>query len=245
MRKTVNGSIFLSEVVGTAVLILLGTGVVATVMLPQSKGFNGSWLLINFGWGLAVYAGVYVAYKSGGHINPAVTFGLFVAGVDFAKGVDPTFVNLLLYWLAQLIGAFLGAVLMFLAFKQHFDQDSEPRAKLATFANHPALRSYRWNLVTEIIATFVLVFWVLVSGKTPSEIGPLAAALIIVSIGASLGGPTGYSINPTRDLGPRIAHMLLPIKGKGSSDWGYSWVAVVGPLVGAGLAGIAGAAYVG
>jgi len=241
----VDSSIFLSEVIGTAILILLGTGVVANVLLPKSKGFNGSWLLINFGWGLAVYAGVYVAYKSGGHINPAVTLGLFVAGVDFAKGVEPTFANLLGYWAAQLIGAFIGAVLMFLTFKQHFDEVAEPKAKLATFANHPALRSYRWNFLTEVIATFVLVFWVLVSGKTPSEIGPLAAALIIVSIGASLGGPTGYSINPTRDLGPRIAHALLPIKGKGSSDWGYSWVAVFGPLVGGALAGVAGAAYVG
>jgi glycerol uptake facilitator protein len=237
-------SLFMSELLGSAILCLLGCGVVATTHLPKSKGLNGGWLLINVGWGLAVFAGVYVAYKSGGHINPAVTFGLFVAGVDFHKDVAPTVAHLFLYWAAQLIGAFIGAVFMFLAFKKHFDQEPDGGTKLACFVNHPALRTFGWNFVTEVIGTFVLVFWVLVSGKTPSGLGPLAAALIIVSIGASLGGPTGYSINPTRDLGPRIAHAVLPMYRKGTSDWAYSWVPFFGPLVGGGLAGGLGLLYV-
>ncbi|RYV52157.1 aquaporin family protein [Pengzhenrongella frigida] len=238
------GDAFVSELLGTAVLILLGAGVVATVVLPQSKGFNGGWLLINFGWGFAVFAGVYVAFKSGGHLNPAVTLGLLVAGIDFAKGVDPTVSNMLVYWAAQLLGAIVGAGLAFVAFKKHFDEDADPATKLGVFATGPAIRSYGWNMATELIGTFVLVLWVVVNGKTPSALGPLAVALIIVSIGASLGGPTGYAINPARDLGPRIAHFLLPIKGKGSSDWAYSWVPVVGPLVGGVLGGLLGAWYI-
>jgi len=236
---------FVSEILGTAILIVLGAGVVATVLLPKSKGFNGGWLLICFGWGFAVMAGVYVAYKSGGHLNPAVTLGLLAAGMDFAKGIDPTVPNMLVYWAAQMIGAFLGAVAAFLAFKKHFDLEADPAEKLGIFATGPAIRSYGWNFVTEFIGTFVLVFWVVVSGKTPSGLGPVAVALLIVGIGASLGGPTGYAINPARDLGPRIAHFLLPIKGKGSSDWAYSWVPVVGPLAGGLVAGLTGAWYVG
>jgi glycerol uptake facilitator protein len=236
---------FVSEIFGTAVLIVFGAGVVATVLLPKSKGFNGGWLLICFGWGIGVMAGVYVAYKSGGHINPAVTLGLFVAGIDFAKGIDPTIAHMLVYWAGQLIGGFLGAVLAFLAFKKHFDQEADPADKLAIFSTGPAIRSYGWNFVTEFIGTFVLVFWVIVSGKTPSGLGPVAVALLIVGIGASLGGPTGYAINPARDLGPRIAHFVLPIKGKGSSDWSYSWIPVLGPLAGAVIAGLVGSWYVG
>jgi len=238
------GDAFVSEVLGTAVLILLGAGVVATAILPKSKGFNGGWLMINFGWGFAVMAGVYVAYKSGGHLNPAVTLGLFAGGIDFAKGIDPTFSNLLVYWAAQFIGAFIGAVLAFVAFKKHFDEDADPAAKLGVFSTGPAIRSYGWNFATELLGTFVLVLWVVVAGKSPSQLGPLAVALIIVGIGASLGGPTGYAINPARDLGPRIAHFVLPIKGKGSSDWAYSWVPVAGPLVGGVLAGLVGAWYI-
>ena len=134
------GDAFVSELLGSAVLILLGAGSVATVLLPKSKGFNGGWLLINFGWGFAVMAGVYVAYKSGGHLNPAVTIGLFVAGMDFAKGIDPTVSNMLVYWAGQLIGAFIGAVLAFLAFKKHFDEEADPAAKLEIFSTGPAIR---------------------------------------------------------------------------------------------------------
>jgi len=239
----VDSQIFVSEVLGTAILLLLGGGVVATAILPKSKGFNGGWVLITFGWGFAVFAGVYVAYKSGAHLNPAVTIGLFAAGRDFAPDVDPTVANMLAYWAAQLVGAFVGALLMFVAFKQHFDEEADAGTKLAVFSTGPAIRSYAWNFTTEAIGTFVLVFWILVSGGSVTGLGPLAVALIVVSIGMSLGGPTGYAINPARDLGPRIAHFLLPIKGKGSSDWGYSWVPVLGPLVGGVLGGLLGNWY--
>ena len=235
---------FVSEILGTAILIVLGAGVVATVLLPKSKGFNGGWLLITFGWGIGVMAGVYVAYKSGGHLNPAVTLGLWAAGIDFAKGISPTVAHMLVYWAAQLIGAFIGAVVAFLAFKKHFDQEADPADKLGIFATGPAIRSYGWNFLTELIGTFVLVFWVVASGKTPSGLGPLAVGLLIVGIGASLGGPTGYAINPARDLGPRIAHFFLPIKGKGGSDWAYSWVPVLGPLAGGLIGGLVGAWYI-
>lgn len=239
------GDAFVSEVMGTGMLILLGAGVVANVILPKNKGFNGGWLLINFGWGLAVFAGVYVAYKSGAHLNPAVTMGIWTSGADeFAPGIPVTAANGFLYVVAQMTGAALGAGLAFLAYKPHFDEDADAGTKLAVFSTGPAIRSYAWNFVTEAIATFVLVFVILCFGLTPSGLGPLAVALLVVGIGASLGGPTGYAINPARDLGPRIAHMLLPIKGKGSSDWAYSWVPVLGPLVGGAIGGLVAAAYV-
>lgn len=235
------GDIFLYEIMGTAMLTLLGCGVVANAILPQTKGNGGGWLLINFGWGLAVFAGVFVAFKTGAHINPAVTFGLASSGAEFydPDGAIPiTLGNTLAYLAAQLIGAFIGAVLAYLAHKQHFDEDAEPAVKLAVFSTGAEIRSPWWNTTTEVLGTFVLVFVILMFGHTPSELGPLAVALLVVGIGASLGGPTGYAINPARDLGPRIAHALLPIKGKGGSDWGYSWVPVVGPLLGAVLAGL-------
>ncbi|MEN0128695.1 MAG: MIP/aquaporin family protein [Brevundimonas sp.] len=252
--STLMSHAFVSEILGTATLILLGAGVVANVILPKTKGFGGGWLLINFGWGLAVFAGVFVAFKSGAHLNPAVTVGLWTSDQPFysvtgAGGVvtaslAPTFGNAMWYFLAQLIGAFIGAVVCYLAYKKHFDEQAEPGIKLAVFSTGPELRSYAWNFITEVIATFVLVFWILASGKTPSGLGPLAVALVVVGIGASLGGPTGYAINPARDLGPRIAHFVLPIKGKGGSDWAYSWVPVLGPLAGGVLAGLAANAYV-
>jgi glycerol uptake facilitator protein len=244
--------VFLSEVVGTGLLILLGAGVVANAILPRTKGFDGGWLMINFGWGLAVFVGVYAAFRSGAHLNPAVTIGLFTAQEPFASRtvdgetvatVDPTFANLLVYFAAELLGAFLGAVLAYLAYKKHFDEDADPATKLAVFSTGPAIRSYGWNFVTELLATFVLVFWVVANGMTPSGLGPLAVALVVVGIGASLGGPTGYAINPARDLGPRIAHALLPIRGKGSSDWSYAWVPILGPLAGGVLGGLAGSVY--
>ncbi|WP_026531177.1 MIP/aquaporin family protein [Haematomicrobium sanguinis] len=235
--------IFVSETFGTAMLILLGAGVVANVLLVTSKGFDGGWLLINFGWGLGVFAGVYVAVNSGAHLNPAVTIGIAVnagvtGGTEFVPGIPIDFVSMMVYFAGQFLGAFIGATLAWLAYKKQFDATENPEAKLAVFSTGPAVRSYGWNVVTEVIATFVLVFVVLLFAGTPSGLGPLAVALLVVGIGASLGGPTGYAINPARDLGPRIAHALLPIKGKGSSDWSYAWVPVVGPVIGGILAGL-------
>jgi len=224
-----NGQIFLQEMLGTMMLLLLGCGVVANVVLKGTKGNGGGWLLINFGWGLGGFVGVYVAFKSGAHLNPAVTLALTLDG-------KVTFSTSLIYYAGELVGAFLGAILCWLAYKEHFDAEEDPALKLAVFSTGPAMRNYAWNLVTEIIGTFVLIFWILVSGGSPSGLGPLAVALVVVGIGASLGGPTGYAINPARDLMPRIAHAILPIKGKGDSDWGYAWVPVIGPLVGAVLA---------
>ncbi|WP_434810488.1 MIP/aquaporin family protein [Microbacterium sp. bgisy189] len=236
------GLYFLSEVVGTGMLILLGCGVVANVILAKTKGFGGGTLMINWGWGLAVFAGVLTSAYSGAQLNPAVSFGLLLAG---KLEVGLFFVAVA----GQLTGAFLGAIGCWLAYKQHFDAEADPAAKLGVFSTGPAIRSYGWNLVTEIFGTFVLVFVIFAFADygdieigTPGGLGPLTAlpvALLVVGIGASLGGPTGYAINPARDLGPRIAHALLPIKGKGSSDWAYSWVPVVGPLIGGGLAALA------
>ena len=238
-------TVFFSEIAGTGMLLLLGCGVVANVILAGTKGFGGGWLLINFGWGLGVFAGVYVAFKSGAHLNPAVTLGLLANGVDqYAPGVDVTFGSTLVYLAGEMVGAFLGAVLAWLSYREHFDTTEDPALQLAVFSTGPAIRNYAWNLVTEIIGTFVLVFVILFFGSTPSGLGPLAVALLVVGIGASLGGPTGYAINPARDLGPRIAHALLPIKGKGNSDWGYSWVPVVGPIIGGVLAGLLANAFI-
>ncbi|MCM3656847.1 aquaporin family protein [Agromyces mediolanus] len=229
-------------------LVLLGCGVVANVALVRTKGFNGGFLMVNFGWGLAVFAGVVVSYASGAHINPAVTLGLVANGAtefgNAAMGttVAVSFLSVITYIGAQLIGAIIGAVLCWLAYKQHFDEEPEPANKLGVFSTGPAIRSYGWNLVTEIIGTFVLVFVVIGFGRNGdasglAALGALPVALLVIGIGASLGGPTGYAINPARDLGPRIAHAILPIKGKGSSDWSYSWVPIVGPIIGGVLAG--------
>ncbi|WP_353813224.1 MIP/aquaporin family protein [Agromyces sp. SYSU T00266] len=242
------GVLFLSELVGTAMLVLLGCGVVANVALAKNKGYNGGFLMVNIGWGLAVFAGVIVAYASGAHINPAVTLGLVANGATefgnpaFGTTVPVTIVSVLTFIGAQLIGAVLGAIIVWLGYKQHFDAEPEGATKLAVFSTGPAIRSYGWNLVTEIIGTFVLVFVVIGFGRNGdgsglAALGALPVALLVIGIGASLGGPTGYAINPARDLGPRIAHAILPISGKGGSDWGYSWVPVVGPIIGGVLAG--------
>ena len=243
------GTIFVSELVGTSMLLLLGCGVVANVVLPKTKGNSGGWLLINWGWGLAVFAGVLVSLASGGHINPAVTLGVIVSGAEeFVPGVPVSFASTMVYMSAQLLGGIIGATLAYLAHKKHFDEEAPAATKLAVFSTGAEIRSKGWNLVTEIIATFVLVFVILgaskftgAGGSDPANLGWLGAlgvAILIVGIGASLGGPTGYAINPTRDLGPRIVHAILPIKGKGGSDWGYSWVPVVGPIIGGVLAGL-------
>ncbi|MCM6778729.1 aquaporin family protein [Nocardia sp. CDC159] len=206
------GSIFVSEAFGTGVLILLGAGVVANVLLAKSKGFDGGWLLINMGWGLGVMAGVYVAYKTGGHLNPAVTLGIWTSGAqEYAPGIAITAANTLAYVSGQMVGAFLGAAAAFLAYRRHFAAEPDPAKKLAVFATGPEIRSYGWNFVTEVIATFALVLVILGFGHTPTGLGPLAAGLLVVGIGASLGGPTGYAINPARDLAPRLAHAVLPM----------------------------------
>lgn len=221
---------FVGEIIGTMLLILLGDGVVANVVLGKTKGNSGGWIVITTAWALAVFVGAYSsAVVSGAHLNPAVTIGLAVAG-SFSWGDVP------LYIIAQMIGAIIGAVLVWLAYFNHWAATPDPGAKLAVFSTGPAIRNTLWNLVTEIIGTFVLVFGILAIRGAEGDMGSLAiipVAFLVWAIGLSLGGPTGYAINPARDLGPRIAHFLLPIPGKGSSDWGYSWIPVVGPIVGA------------
>jgi len=221
---------FLGEFIGTMLLIIMGDGVVANVVLNKTKGNNGGWIVIAFGWAMAVFLGVYVSTNLGGsgHLNPAVT----IAMVAF-NNFDATL--LLTYILAQFGGVITGAIIVWLAYKQHFDSTDDKDGKLAVFCNAPAIRGYGYNLITEIIGTFVLVFGALAMSKPASTLGTLDAlpvGLLILGIGLSLGGPTGYAINPARDLGPRIAHFILPIKNKRDSDWGYSWIPVIGPIIG-------------
>jgi glycerol uptake facilitator len=228
-----------NEIVGTGLLILLGDGVVAAVLLNKSKAQNSGWIVITFGWGLGVMIGAgSVADYGGAHLNPAVTLGVW-ANSGFSSTIGD---KIPIYIAGQFCGAFIGAALVFLAYYLHWRDTEDPGLKLAVFSTGPAVRNYAWNLVTEIIGTFVLVFGILaVTGNTgiaSSGTGILFVALIVVGIGLSLGGPTGYAINPARDLGPRIIHALLPIPGKGTSDWAYSWVPVVGPLIGGLLGGI-------
>lgn len=236
------GEVFVSEMVGTAILIILGCGVVANVALAKTKGSGGGTLMVNWGWAIAVFAGVYASAISGAHINPAVTVGLWAAGnEEFAPGVEVSFGAAMVYFAGQMVGAMIGAFVAWLAYKKQFDDEPDAANILGVFSTGPAIRSYGWNVVTEVIGTFVLVFTIVAFAGTPSGLGPLAVALVVLGIGASLGGPTGYAINPARDLGPRIVHALLPIRHKGSSDWSYSWVPVVGPLIGGALGGFLGA----
>jgi glycerol uptake facilitator protein len=235
---------FVAELIGTMILILLGDGVVAGVLLNKSKAFAGGWIVITMAWGLAVFSGVVVAGPySGAHLNPAVTLGLAIAGKTPWDQVPA-------YWVAQFIGAFIGATLVFLHYYPHWAETEDPALKLAVFCTGPAIRSPLWNLVSETIGTFVLMFVILmflganvagaqtgVAGSIGS-ISALPVGLLIVVIGLSLGGTTGYAINPARDLGPRIMHAILPIPGKGGSDWEYAWIPVVGPLLGGAIAGV-------
>ena len=227
---------FLGEFLGTMLLIIMGDGVVANVVLNKTKGNNSGWIVITFGWAMAVFLGVYVSTSLGGsgHLNPAVTIAM-AAFDNFDVTLLPTYI------LAQFAGAISGAIIVWLAYKQHFDSTDDKDGKLSVFCNAPAIRGYGHNLMTEVIGTFVLVFGAMSIGmsKPASTLGTLDAlpvALLILGIGLSLGGPTGYAINPARDLGPRIAHFILPIKNKRDSDWGYSWIPVVGPIIGALLA---------
>lgn len=235
------GEVFVSEMLGTAALIVLGCGVVANVALGKTKGNGGGFLMVNWGWGLGVFAGVYLSVMSGAHINPAVTVGIITGGAEeFVPGVAVTIGSTLTYFGGQMLGAIIGAFVAWLAYKKQFDEEQDPANILGVFSTGPAIRSYGWNVVTEVVGTFMLVFVIVAFAGTPSGLGPLAVALLVVGIGASLGGPTGYAINPARDLGPRIVHALLPIRNKGNSDWAYSWVPVVGPLIGGALGGWAG-----
>lgn len=225
---------FLAEIIGTAILIILGDGVVAGVLLARSKAQNAGWIVITMGWGLAVAIAVYaVGGVSGAHINPAVTLGVLLTDAEFGFG------NALLYWAGQFIGAFLGAVIVYLHYLPHWGVTDDPGLKLAVFSTGPAIRNTTANLISEVIGTFVLVFAVFAIGGPSAPITPLVVGFLVVGIGLSLGGPTGYAINPARDLGPRIAHAVLPIPGKGTSDWEYSWIPVVGPLIGGALGALA------
>jgi len=230
-------NVFIAEVFGTGLLVLLGDGVVAGVLLAKSKSQNAGWIVITAAWAFAVYVGVVVAGPiSGAHLNPAVTIGLAVQGALTWDMVP-------VYLIGEFVGAFIGAILVTIHYWDHFKATEDPGLKLAVYSTGPNIRNIPLNLVSEIIGTFVLVFVVLAFG-TNGEAGGLAAlgalpvALLVWSIGLSLGGTTGYAINPARDLGPRIIHAILPVPGKGDSDWSYSWVPVVGPVIGGVLAAV-------
>lgn len=223
---------FIGELLGTLVLILLGDGVVANILLKGSKGENGGWMVVTAAWGFAVMCGVFIAQKFGSpdaHLNPAITIAMAVKSGDWS--------NVAPFIAAQMIGAFLGATLVWLAYLPHWAITEDKGAKLGVFATTPAIRNTTGNLISEIIGTIVLI--VVSSSFTadlPNGFAPYLVGMLVWSIGLSLGGPTGYAINPARDLGPRIAHAVLPISGKGTSDWSYAWIPVVGPIVGGILA---------
>ena len=233
-----------AEIIGTMLLVILGDGVVANVLLKQSKGNGGGWIVITAGWGFAVMVGAYaVGQISGGHMNPAVTIAFAAAGInDFGWDKVPA------YLAGQMIGAFIGAIVVWLAYLPHWAVTEDKAAVRGVFCTAPAIRKPAANVLCEMIGTFVLVVGVLaipsVKNLDPkigfaAGVGPLLVGFLVWSIGLSLGGPTGYAINPARDLGPRIAHAILPIPGKTDSDWGYSWVPVIGPIVG----GVLGALF--
>jgi len=226
---------FFAEFFGTAIIIVFGGGVVANVVLNKTKGNNSGWIVITFGWAVGVFTGVLVAAPiSGAHLNPAVTLALVLAD-KFSFSLLP------LYWCAQLLGAMFGAFLVWLAYKKHFDATEDADSKLAVFCTSPNIRSYWYNVLTEIIGTYILSLAVLYMATPDVGLGALNAlpvAIVVLGLGLSLGGPTGYAINPARDLGPRIIHFFLPIPGKRDSDWGYFWVPIVGPFLGASLAAV-------
>lgn len=224
------GGPLLGELLGTMTLIIFGGGVVAGVLLNKSKAQGSGWIVIITGWFVGVVTGVLVATAFGSadaHLNPAVTLCFSLLKGEYAK--------LLPYSIAQTLGGFLGAAVVWLHYYPHWKESSDPGAKLAVFSTGPAIRSYGWNFLSEAIGTVVLMFGVYALGSVPVSpaLGPYLVGIIVWGIGASLGGPTGYAINPARDLGPRLAHALLPIHGKGTSDWAYAWVPVAGPLAGA------------
>jgi glycerol uptake facilitator protein len=226
---------YLGEFIGTMLLIILGDGVVAGVLLRNSKAENSGWIVITLGWGMAVAVAVYcTAQFSGAYINPAVALGAAVTG-----GLEWALVPG--YIVAEFLGAFVGAVIVWLAYLPHWGETADPGLKLGVFSTAPAIYNTTANIICEIIGTFVLVFGVfgILANDLATGLGPLLIGLLVLGIGLSLGGPTGYAINPARDLGPRIAHAVLPIAGKGDSDWGYSWIPVVGPIIGGILGAVA------
>ena len=230
-------SIIGAETIGTALLILLGDGVVAAVLLSKSKAENSGWIVITWGWAMGVMVGVFaVAQYSGAHLNPAVTLG-FAAMGNTEWGDVPK------YFVGEFAGAMIGATLVWLSYLSHWRETEDPGLKLAVFCTAPAIRNTAHNIICEVIGTFVLVFGVLAffadKATAATGLGGLLVGLLVLGIGLSLGGPTGYAINPARDLGPRIMHAILPIPGKGGSDWGYSWIPVVGPIIGGVLGGLA------
>jgi glycerol uptake facilitator protein len=224
---------FFAEFFGTAMIIVFGGGVVSNVLLDKTKGNNSGWIVITFGWAVGVFTGVLIAAPiSGAHLNPAVTLALVLAN-KFSFSLLP------MYICAQMLGAMFGAFLVWVAYKKHFDETKDADAKLAVFCTAPNIRSVWYNVLTEVIGTYVLALAVLYMAKPDVGLGALNAlpvAIVVLGLGLSLGGPTGYAINPARDLGPRIMHFLLPIPNKRDSDWGYSWVPIVGPFIGAALA---------
>lgn len=235
---------FIAELIGTMILILLGNGVVANVVLKDTKGNDAGWIVITLAWGLAVYAGVVIAGPvSEAHLNPAVSIGLAVAGKFAWSKVG-------MYVLAQMIGACLGSILVWICYRDHYHRTTNVDDKLATFATGPAIRNPFTNFCTELIGTFVLIFCVLyIAGPSfdadnvnatigLGSVGALPVALIVIGIGLSLGGPTGYAINPARDLAPRLMHSILPIGNKGGGDWGYAWIPIAGPIAGGVIAAL-------
>ena len=224
---------FFAEFFGTAIIIVFGGGVVANVVLNKTKGNNSGWIVISFGWAVGVFTGILIAAPfSGAHLNPAVTLALVIAG-KFSLSLLPEYVC------AQLLGAMFGAFLVWLAYKKHFDATEDGDAKLGVFCTSPNIRSYWYNVLTEVIGTYVLSLAVLYMAKPEVGLGALSAlpvAIVVLGLGLSIGGPTGYAINPARDLGPRIMHFILPIPLKRDSDWKYSWVPILGPLLGATIA---------
>ncbi len=236
---------YFAEFLGTFILILLGNGVVANVILRNTKGANGGWIVITAGWGMAVFVAVFtVAPISGAHINPAVTLGLAFSGLFPWVQVVPFIVS-------QILGAMAGGYLVYLFYYEHFNITESQNCKLCCFCTLPNIKNYKNNFLSEMVGTFVLIFAVLfvnlpsveIEGIDNVKVGlgsleALPVALVVFAIGLSLGGTTGYAINPARDLGPRIVHALIPMKGKRDSDWGYSWIPVMGPVVGAGVAAL-------
>jgi glycerol uptake facilitator protein len=224
---------YLAELIGTAFIIVLGDGVVASVILNKSKGNQGGWIVITMGWAMAVFIGVYATAKySGAHLNPAVTFAQALQG-KFPWEEVPAYIA------AQLAGAMLGAFLVWLTYKKQFDETPDADTKLGVFCTIPAIRNPKYNFLTEFIATLVFILAIsYITGPTTGigSLDALPVAFVVLAIGLSLGGPTGYAINPARDLGPRLMHFLLPIPGKRNSDWSYAWIPILGPLAGAAAA---------